>query len=289
MAKDEALYFVKKSKQVLLLSSAAQAPLATSIVDSIKRDTDTSPSTLSVLDNLPSKPICSPMDMVISSDRMWDDNNPGVVIFTSGTTGQPKGAVLRRSYIHEAALAIGEGYDLTHNDVLLHVLPVHHTTGLGTSFFPYLAVGACIEFKGGSFNAAAIWDRWLQGGITMFSGVPTVYLRLQWHFEREIAKLPALEVQKYIAAANEVRALKCGSSALQRSVQEFWTKLRNGRPILARYGASEFPGCIKVPSDMDPKGLPQDCVGMSVPGVELKLTEGDHGELLVRSPYMFSK
>jgi malonyl-CoA/methylmalonyl-CoA synthetase len=289
VAKDEAQFFVKKSKQVLLLSAVAQAPLAKSIIDSVNREGSGNVRTLAVLENIPREPICSPMDMVISSDPLWDDNRPGVVIFTSGTTGRPKGAVMRRSYIHEAALAIGGGYDLDYNDVLLHVLPVHHTTGLGTSFFPYLAVGACIEFKGGSFNAAAVWERWLQGGITMFSGVPTIFLRLQWHFEREIAKMPAHEVQKYVTAANQVRTLKCGSSALQRSVQEFWTKLRNGRPILTRYGASEFPGCIKVPSDMDPKDLPPDCVGMAVPGVELKLTEGDHGELLVRSPYMFSK
>jgi malonyl-CoA/methylmalonyl-CoA synthetase len=244
---------------------------------------------ITVLPNLGKKPAFSALDMAISSDAPLDDRSAGVVIFTSGTTGKPKGAVLRRSYTHYTAEAIGEGYDIGHEDVLLHVLPVHHTTGLGTSFFPWMVAGGCIEFRSGSFSPEWIWNRWLQGGITVFSGVPTIFMRLKWYFEQHIASLPPDQNERYIAAANQLRVLKCGSSALQKDVQVFWTKLRNGRPILTRYGATEFPGCIKVPSGIDPTTLPANCVGMVVPGVEVKLSEGETGELLVKSPYMFSR
>jgi malonyl-CoA/methylmalonyl-CoA synthetase len=244
---------------------------------------------ITVLPNLGKKPAFSALDMAISSDAPLDDRSAGVVIFTSGTTGKPKGAVLRRSYTHYTAEAIGEGYDIGHEDVLLHVLPVHHTTGLGTSFFPWMVAGGCIEFRSGSFSPEWIWNRWLQGGITVFSGVPTIFMRLKWYFEQHIASLPSDQKERYIAAANQLRVLKCGSSALQKDVQVFWTKLRNGRPILTRYGATEFPGCIKVPSGIDPTTLPANCVGMVVPGVEVKLSEGETGELLVKSPYMFSR
>jgi malonyl-CoA/methylmalonyl-CoA synthetase len=271
------------------LSSSAATDLATTVVTTMKNNHGSRIKNITVLPNLGKKPAFSALDIAISSDAPLDDRSAGVVIFTSGTTGKPKGAVLRRSYTHYTAEAIGEGYDIGHADVLLHVLPVHHTTGLGTSFFPWMVAGGCIEFRSGSFSPEWIWNRWLQGGITVFSGVPTIFMRLKWYFEQHIASLPSDQKERYIAAANQLRVLKCGSSALQKDVQVFWTNLRNGRPILTRYGATEFPGCIKVPSGIDPTTLPANCVGMVVPGVEVKLSEGETGELLVKSPYMFSR
>jgi malonyl-CoA/methylmalonyl-CoA synthetase len=286
---DEAEYYVQKSNQVVVLSSSAASSLASTVVTSIKKKHVSDIKNITVLSHLRRKKI-SALSIVISSNPPLSNASAGVVIFTSGTTGKPKGAVLRRSYTHYTAEAIGEGYDIDYNDTLLHVLPVHHTTGLGTSFFPWMVAGGTIEFRSGpKFSPEWIWNRWVQGGITVFSGVPTIYMRLRWHFEQNIANLPEEEKQKFITAVNQMRVLKCGSSALQKDVQVFFTKLRNGRPILTRYGATEFPGCIKVPSNMDPTTLPDDCVGMVVPGVEVKLSNGEAGELLVKSPYMFSR
>jgi malonyl-CoA/methylmalonyl-CoA synthetase len=283
----EASYLITKSRQPLMLVSSEVVELGASIRN-FALEQGHRVSTLEILPYLPVTATYSPLQMVVSSNRRLDDNRAGVVIFTSGTTGRPKGAVMRRAYIHETALAIGEGYDIDHNDVLLHVIPVHHTTGLGTSFFAFLIAGACIEFQRGSFDAAWIWNRWLKGGLTTFSAVPTIFLRLKWYFEQELApKLSTKDLSRFVEAANQFRAFMCGSSALQQPVQDFWTEIRRGRPILTRYGATEFPGCLKVPADAG--ALPKGCVGLPVPGVELKLTEGDHGELLVRSPYMFAK
>ncbi|KIW88429.1 uncharacterized protein Z519_10998 [Cladophialophora bantiana CBS 173.52] len=283
----EASYFVTKSRQALLLVSEEVIQHGRDIRQNIRLDTGIDIPMLTILPSLPKSSTFSVFDMVLSSNRHLDDNAPGVVIFTSGTTGRPKGAVMRRSYTHETALAIGEGYDVCHTDVLLHVLPVHHTTGLQTSFFVFLVAGACIEFKRGSFDPDWVWKRWLAGGLTVFSAVPTILLRLKWHYEKHIAHLPPAERQRYDDAGNAFRDIMCGSSALQDPVQEFWTTLRRNRPILTRYGATEFPGCLKVPANA--RDLPKGCVGLPVPGVELKLSEGDEGELLVRSPYMFSK
>jgi malonyl-CoA/methylmalonyl-CoA synthetase len=283
------IYFVKKSQQVAILSSLSTTTLGQRIVDQIST-TEHHLALVPILPNLPEVPSRSPLEICMSSDPPLDDRAPGLVIFTSGTTGRPKGVVHRRSYAHETALAIGEGYDVDHDDVLLHLLPVHHTTGLGTSFFPFLCAGACIEFRGaGSFDAAWVWDRWLQGGLTVLSAVPTIFMRLKWHYERVIAKLPAEQQLPYVAAAQQFRAFMCGSSALQDNLQEFWTEIRQGTPILTRYGATEFPGCLKVPANMDHKLLPRGCVGMPVPGLSIKLSDGDTGELLVKSPYMFAK
>jgi malonyl-CoA/methylmalonyl-CoA synthetase len=226
-------------------------------------------------------------DIVVSSDGYLNDNAAGVVIFTSGTTGKPKGAVLRRAYIHDTASTIADGYQLSPSDRLLHVLPVHHATGLGTSFSPYLNVGACIEFRtGGGFDAGWTWDRFRIGGITSFSTVPTILLRLMWHYRKVIMKLPHCERSEYDEAVRSIRTIACGSSALQQPVQDFRTTLRRGQPILVRYGSSEIPAAIRVSADTDFSQVPKGSVELANPGVDVKIA--DSGELLIKSPFMFS-
>ena len=209
------------------------------------------------------------------------------MIFTSGTTGRPKGSVLRRAYIHESALVVADSFDITSDDILLHTLPVHHATGLGTSFFPFLNSGACIEFRTGSFDPAWVWNRLREGDITVFSGVPTMYMRLMWHYQKEVASKPASERKTYIDGVGKLRSCLCGSSALQQPLQDFWTDIRGGNPILVRYGSSEIPGCIRVPARVDKSSVPKGCVGAAAPGVDAKIS--DDGELLIKSPHMFSK
>ncbi|KAM5388153.1 hypothetical protein ACJA88_000017 [Fusarium oxysporum] len=178
-----------------------------------------------------------------------------------------------------ATIQLAQDYGITHTDVLLHTLPVHHTTGLGTSFFPFLNAGACIEFHG-KFDAATVLKRWLQGGLTIFSAVPTIYMRLKWFIEQ----LPTHEQIPYKQSAGQFRAFLCGSSALQEHVQDFWTASM-GQPILTRYGATEIPGCIRVSIEL--QNIPNGSVGQPLPGVELKMSP--EGELLVKTPNMFAK
>lgn len=284
---DEAAYYVTKAGQDAIIASADASELAR-LVTAFVNKRGGSVQCFEVLPHLPATPLYTPEEMVVSSDRYLDENAPGIVIFTSGTTGKPKGVVLRRAFILDTALTLADGYEITADDVVLHVLPVHHVTGLGASFFTFLVTGACVEFRSGSFDAAWIWQRWRQGGITCFSGVPTIFMRLQWYFERNIANLPAAEREPFIHGANRLRSMFCGSSALQSHVQKFWTALRQGTPILVRYGSSEFlTGCL-TPASIA-RDLPLGSVGTIVPGVEIKLSEGDHGELLIKSPHMFSK
>lgn len=228
-----------------------------------------------------------PSDIIISSDKYLDDNAAGVVIFTSGTTGPPKGAVMRRGFVHDAATAVADHYQLNNHDVILHVLPVHHATGIGITFFPFLVSGSCIEFKSGSFDSKWMWERWRRGGLTFFSGVPTIYMRMMRYYEDHLSKLPPGQLEEYIAGAKQFRGILCGTSALPRPFQKFWTSIRGGDMILTRYGATEFGAVFKVP--LHPQDTPDGSVGEIVPGVDVKLSDGDEGEVLVKSPYMFSK
>lgn len=56
----------------------------------------------------------------------------------------------------------------------MHCLPVHHVTGIGTTFMPFVLAGATVEFRSGGFEPAAVWERWREGEVTLYSGVPTM-------------------------------------------------------------------------------------------------------------------
>jgi malonyl-CoA/methylmalonyl-CoA synthetase len=166
---------------------------------------------------------------------------------------------------------------------------VHHATGVGINFFPFLISGSRIEFRSGGFDEVWMWERWKQGAVnarlrlTFFSGVPTIYMRMRRYYQRKLTKLPSQEIAKYIAGARQFRACLCGTSALPQPLNEFWTTLMQ-KKIIQRYGATEFGAVIKV--RLDDKKTPDGSVGELVNGVDIKLSEGDEGEVLVKSPVM---
>lgn len=289
---EEALYFAKKSRAAAVLVSAGALRLGLDL-EKLVRDQDPH-SRFTCLPVSPSTwtPVLNPEDIVISTDPYLDDNAPGVVIFTSGTTGPPKGSVMRRAYTFDGALAVADHYRVTQDDILLHLLPVHHATGLGIMFFPFLVSGALIEFRSGSFSPEWTWNRWAQGGLTFFSGVPTIYMRMMRYYQRTIAH--RTDVRKYIEGARKLRACLCGTSALPKPIADFWTEIL-GRKILLRYGASEIGAVFKV-SLSDPY-VPDGSVGTKFPGYDVKLSTtgegsdgtGMQGEILIKGPEMFSK
>lgn len=199
---------------------------------------------------------------------------------------------MRRSFVFDCALSVADHYRLAEDDVMLHVLPVHHATGVGINFFPFLISGSCIEFRSGGFDEVWMWERWKEGAtdskrrLTFFSGVPTIYMRMRRHYQRHLARLPPVDLAKYIAGARQFRACLCGTSALPQPLNEFWATLMQKR-IVQRYGATEFGAIFKV--RLDDKRVPEGSVGQIASGIDVKLSDGNEGEVLVKSPHMFSK
>ena len=107
------------------------------------------------------------------------------------------------------------------------------------------------------------------------------------YWEQHISKLPVAEQDSYAEGANQIRVMMCGTSALPRPLQEFWTQIRRGKIILTRYGSTEVGAIFKVP--LEPSGVPDGSVGELSPGVDMKLSEGNEGEILVKSPFMLAK
>jgi malonyl-CoA/methylmalonyl-CoA synthetase len=297
---EEASYFVRKAQCRSILVASSATKLGDSLEQFFQRDgkgsTDLRFISVKVL---PDTQIPRPCDLIVSSDAYLDENGPGLIIFTSGTTGPPKGAAMRRGFLYNTAVAVADFYHLTQDDVILHILPVHHATGVAVSLLPFLVVGGCVEFNSRSFDPAWLWNRWKEGSrsddrrLTWFSGVPTIYMRMMRHYQLQIAaRLPPSEVEAYVSGVRQLKGMLCGTSALPRAMQQFWTDMRSGRPILTRYGGTEIGAVLLVsPEDVSATAatVPEGSVGKIFPGLDVKLSDTVVGEILVKSPHMFSK
>ncbi|KAK2792280.1 hypothetical protein FQN52_003757 [Onygenales sp. PD_12] len=274
----EAATLIQICRADAMLVSDISVPLATELVSLISATSKPGYTLTKIREHI-LNPKMEPSKILVSSDHVLEGEG-------SGTTGPPKGAVRRRSFLTETSFMMADQYGISEGDVILHTLPVHHITGISNQI-PFLLVGGCIEFRSGGFNTEWTWERIRQGGLAYFTGVPTIYMRLMQHYENTLSKIPREQHDEYVKGIRGFKALLCGTSALPRPLQQKWTKLRGGKSILTRYGGTEFGSGFQVP--IYEQGVPDGSVGVIVPGVDLKLSNGDEGEILLKSPLSFSK
>ena len=284
---EEATYFARTTKAVAVLAGTPHVKFAKQLSHRSKEKDGVVCACIPIQASFPGHDI--PIHQIfISSDDYLSPNFPGLVIFTSGTTGPPKAAILRKASITDCCHAQARILRLTDSDTLLHCLPVHHATGIWINFFLFLQSGACIEFKSGAFDPKWTWDRFRRGGITYFSGVPTIYMRMMRYYQEHLTKLPASETDAYLKGLLGLRACLCGTSALPKPISDWWTKALGGRRIIQRYGATETGVVFNMSMD-DHEDTPDGSVGEASIGVDVKLSEGEEGEVLVKSFHMLSK
>ena len=294
----EATYFATKCGSVGVITAAKCTKLAIELQSAMTGSSGIGFFCIQVTEHLMRTPL-RPDELIVSSDAYVDINKPGLIIFTSGTTGPPKGAVKRRGFFYDVATIFADAYDMREGDLVLHVLPVHHATGVTLTLLPFLFSGSCIEFRSGGFDPVWTWERIKRADLSFFSGVPTIYMRLMQTYENTIAKLPAAKREPYVDGASRIRAMLCGTSALPRPLSQKWKTLRGGKEIITRYGGTEFGNTYTVTPWME--HVPDGSVGPKSAGVDMKLgqLEGEagsqnesnlhEGEVLVRNTIMFSK
>lgn len=280
----EATYFATKCKAVAVLTADRCAKLGDELQESMGAESQGFFKSIRIRPHLMRRCL-NPQDIQVSSDAYVDLNKSAYVIFTSGTTGPPKGGVKRRGFLYDVASQFSDQNGISEGDHVLHVLPVHHATGITVTLLPFLWSGGHIEFRSGGFDAAWTWERIRQADLDFFSGVPTIYMRLMLLYEQKLSKLP--HAAQYANGASRIRVMLCGTSALPRPLQQKWTKLRSGKPICTRYGGTEFGNVFTVTPWLP--NVPDGSVGQKGPGIDFKLSNGDEGEVFVRTPIMFSK
>ena len=213
--------------------------------------------------------IINPSSFTFNSGRVLDQNKPAFVVFTSGSTGPPKGAAFRRYNIYLATMGVIRKNGISRGFKTIQLLPTHHATGLMVNTMPTILGGGYIEFNQGNFNPASVWDRIREGDITSFSAVPTMFTLLLKHWEDVLSKLEPKARESYRAAISSVRQFHCATSALPHNVSRGWTQMTQGVPILERYGGTEFGSIYATLPNMTVPKVRRRCFEETVPVTNL--------------------
>ncbi|MFI0407075.1 acyl-CoA synthetase [Actinomadura sp. 3N508] len=223
-----------------------------------------------------------PVDALPHDGNTKTDPGPGataLILYTSGTTGAPKGVLISRGAIAAGLDALADAWAWTPDDVLVHGLPLFHVHGLVLGVLGALRVGSPLVHTGrpkpAAYAAAAAND-----GGSLFFGVPTVW-------SRTAADPPSAQ------ALRGARLLVSGSAPLPVPVFERLAQLTGHRPV-ERYGMTETLITISARADGDRR---PGYVGTPLTGVETRLAAEDGkpvpadgetpGELHVRAPLLF--
>jgi long-chain acyl-CoA synthetase len=207
------------------------------------------------------------------------EDEPAVILYTSGTTGKPKGAQLTHLGMLHTVLTFARCYDLDENDRGLVAVPLSHVTGLVAVMLTMLGVGGCAilmrrDFKAGEFLELASRER-----ITYTLVVPTIYTLCAMHPDFALFDLSAWRVGSFGGAPMPVPTIKAFADRLPQL------------ELLNAYGATETTS----PATVMPRAFwreRMDSVGQAVPCGEIRVVDdagaivapGEPGELLIAGP-----
>lgn len=206
-----------------------------------------------------------------------DKDDLAAILYTSGTTGRSKGAMLTHGNLGSNAQSLTEAWRFTADDRLIHALPIFHTHGLFVACNVVLMSGASLYFLP-KFDLDAVIEAMPEG--TSMMGVPTFYTRLLQddRLDKELTR--------------NMRLFTSGSAPLTAETHKAFEE-RTGHAILERYGMTETNMNTSNPYD---GARIAGTVGKPLPGVEIRITDaethepvadGDIGMLEVRGPNVF--
>ncbi|MDI4664964.1 AMP-binding protein [Xanthobacter autotrophicus] len=202
------------------------------------------------------------------------DAHPAAIVYSSGTSGRPKGVMLSHGNVAFTARSKVRYMGVTGADRLLLFLPLHHCFGQNAILLPGLFAGACVVLQR-RFDRAAVLRSLRADGVTMVFGVPTTFLAL----EGRIAPADCPAVRYWFSAA----------APLPLEVEERWQR-HMGLPIHQGYGQTE---CSPFATYNHAHSLRRGKVGTAIDGVELRIVDpvdgrelppGEAGEVVLRGP-----
>ena len=220
--------------------------------------------------------------------RPQQSGRPAMILYTSGTTGRPKGVVTTHAKIAAQIESLIAAWEWRQDDRTLLVLPLHHVHGIINVLGCALWSGAVCEIHP-RFDPEAVWARLSSGEITVFTAVPTIYYRLvaSWDAASDDVR------RRRSDGAGSMRLMMSGSAALPVRILERWREI-TGHVLLERYGMTEIGMALANPLHGERQ---PGRVGGPLPGVDVRLVGEDGrvvrpgvpGELEVRGPGVFDE
>ncbi|EEC15359.1 acyl-CoA synthetase, putative [Ixodes scapularis] len=304
-------YYIKDSQSAALVATADFADRLQPIATDLNLP-------LLVLD---SKDTTGDIDIPKQKAEEWKrlKHKDAQILYTSGTTGPPKGVVTTHHNLFVQAAALISAWEYSSSDVVLHTLPLHHTHGIVNALVtPLYAGGTCVMLP--KFDAAEVWKRLIEAPsqgprVNMFMAVPTIYAKLIEHYDREFSSGMSYSRSKEFIRATclqKLRLMVSGSASLPLPVLERWKEI-TGHTLLERYGMTEigmaltnplhgsrkpgfvgkpFPGvkvCIAKPNAYSPTGYNILSSGDTYGTKVSKGHENESGDLLVKGPNVFKE
>ena len=215
-------------------------------------------------------------------------DSPAVILYTSGTTGQPKGVVHTHASLAAQVDALHQAWEWTPGDRLLHVLPLHHVHGLVNGLLGGLRAGARVRLME-AFEPAAVWRAFAADDASAFYAVPTIYHRLLETWDGQ----DAVTQRRWAEGAGRLRLTVSGSAALPAVRWKRWREL-TGQALLERYGMTEIGMALSNPYRGERR---PGTVGQALPGMEARIVSesgkdvpaGTPGEIWVRGASLFKE
>ncbi|CAF2786536.1 unnamed protein product [Rotaria sp. Silwood2] len=228
-------------------------------------------------------------------DIFSKNSDDALILYTSGTTGKPKGVVHTIATLRAQMDAMLSAWRLTKNDTVLNVLPLHHVHGMINCVMSPLYAGGTVVMMN-KFDVEQTWDHLLNDrnpSVNVFSAVPTIYIKLMEH----IKTLSIKDVKKL--CSHHIRLFLSGSSALPESIFQKWHEL-TGFEIVEQFGSSETGRVLS--NKLEGKKI-AGRVGLPMPDLKVRLVQKDEnnndqivaeehdgkveGEVYVKGPTIF--
>ncbi|AUX47458.1 acyl-CoA synthetase [Sorangium cellulosum] len=190
------------------------------------------------------------------------EDDPALLLYTSGTTGKPKGALLTHRNLAVQAELLRAAWGFSEEDVLLHALPLHHMHGVCIALATSLLAGSATRMLP-RFDAQRVAAEIARRSATVLMAVPTMYQRLFEHVDRGGAP-------GFAAGARALRLATSGSAALPVTLAERWRDLTGAIP-LERFGMTEIG--VGMSNPLDPGARRAGWVGAPLPTVEARITD----------------
>ena len=215
-----------------------------------------------------------------------EEERRAMMVYTSGTTGRPKGVVTTHAGLRAQVESLVEAWEWSADDRILLVLPLHHVHGIVNVLTCALWCGALCEVHP-KFDAEAAWSVIEEGRLTLFMAVPTIYGRLVSAWEKAAPE----RRERMSEGCRRMRLMVSGSAALPVQTLERWREI-SGHTLLERYGMTEIGMALSNPLRGERR---PGYVGVPLPGVEVRLVDeagnpvepGTPGEVEVRGPSVF--
>lgn len=217
-----------------------------------------------------------------------DPGRRAMMLYTSGTTGRPKGVVTTHGNNQAQVEALVEAWGWTRDDHILLHLPLHHVHGIINVLTCALWSGAVCQILP-AFDAVTVWERLGRGDLTLYMAVPTVYRRLIDAWEAADGETRT----RWSDGARTLRLMVSGSAALPVPTLERWEEI-TGQRLLERYGMTEIGMGLSNPLKGERR---PGHVGQPLPGQEVRLVDdddapvapGEAGQIQVRGRAVFGE